>query len=88
MSNVKVNFTWSRSCDNARNLFYSLIPVILVASIWSVAWANSMEARVKAMSAPPKLQKEGQLMTRHGELDPHLAGSNPRPYVASLADPE
>ena len=79
---------WHRFADTARNLFYPLIPIVVVASLWSLAWARSLEAQVFLERGAVKFDRDGYIARRDGRQGLHQLPQPNEKYLATIDDPE
>jgi hypothetical protein len=90
MSNVDTSDKWRRVSDTARNLLFPLIPFVVVGTVWSVAVAGSLEARVAAIDGNCRIDRRsrsdvvGSMQTRHRAIGIHQAVDSDHPFIASF----
>ena len=74
-----------RIADGLRNLFYPLVPVIAVGTIWAIAWAKSVESRVVSECGPIRTDPEGDYVAMEAP-HPFQLPSELNPPAGTAAD--
>jgi hypothetical protein len=89
MFKVNADEMHQRLGDRLRNLFYPLVPVIAIGTVWAVGWARSVESRIAAQCGPLRLDSQGAVVAvkaDHQSQLLQLPASANSPTVASDDD--
>jgi hypothetical protein len=54
---------WWHFKDAVRNCFYAIAPIVVIATVWSIGWAKSIESHINNGNAPASILIDGRIIT-------------------------